>query len=105
MLNATLSELVRRAGAKSGFPASSSTRLFLDRIERLNAELNAFITVDADASTGAGARGRPRSRRGKAGPLTGIPIAHKDIFCAKGLAHDLRLDGCWRTSSAPTTRT
>jgi aspartyl-tRNA(Asn)/glutamyl-tRNA(Gln) amidotransferase subunit A len=61
---------------------------YLDRIERLNPTLNAFVTVDrertlaearaADALRAAGRVGKP------AGPLTGIPIAHKDIFCTEG---------------------
>ncbi|MBP6422280.1 MAG: Asp-tRNA(Asn)/Glu-tRNA(Gln) amidotransferase GatCAB subunit A, partial [Propionivibrio sp.] len=64
------------------------TQLYLDRIARLNPEINAFVTVDADKSL-AQARAADESRAvGKAGkgagPLTGIPLAQKDIFCTKG---------------------
>jgi aspartyl-tRNA(Asn)/glutamyl-tRNA(Gln) amidotransferase subunit A len=61
------------------------TRLFLDRISRLNGELNAFITVDEARSLADARRADARRARGEAGPLTGIPIAHKDIFCTRGM--------------------
>ena len=57
---------------------------FLDRIDR-SQELNAFITVDAEgALTQAQSADRSRAN-GHAGALTGLPIAHKDIFCSRGL--------------------
>ena len=57
---------------------------FLDRIDR-SQELNAFITVDAEgALTQAQSADRSRAN-GHAGTLTGLPIAHKDIFCSRGL--------------------
>jgi aspartyl-tRNA(Asn)/glutamyl-tRNA(Gln) amidotransferase subunit A len=61
------------------------TRLFLDRIGRLNGRLNAFITVDEERSLAQALVADQRRARGEAGPLTGIPIAHKDIFCTKGV--------------------
>jgi aspartyl-tRNA(Asn)/glutamyl-tRNA(Gln) amidotransferase subunit A len=57
---------------------------FLDRIGRSQA-LNAFITVDAEgALTQAQSADRSRAN-GYAGTLAGLPIAHKDIFCTRGL--------------------
>ena len=64
------------------------TRSYLERIERLNPTLNAFITVDAEKSLAQARAADARIARGEAAPLTGIPIAHKDLFCAKG----------WRTT-------
>ncbi len=84
MLNATLSEL-SAALAEKRISSVELARLFLGRIERLNAELNAFITVDASLALAQAHRADRDRAAGKAGPLTGIPLAHKDIFCTKGL--------------------
>jgi aspartyl-tRNA(Asn)/glutamyl-tRNA(Gln) amidotransferase subunit A len=64
------------------------TRHFLDRIEGVGSSLNAFITVDRERSLAQAKAADLRIAKGEAGPLTGIPIAHKDLFCAKG----------WRTT-------
>ncbi|SDX41360.1 aspartyl/glutamyl-tRNA(Asn/Gln) amidotransferase subunit A [Allochromatium warmingii] len=61
------------------------TQHYLERIARLDPTLNAFITVAADAALDAAHRADATLKRGDAGPLTGIPIAHKDIFCTQGL--------------------
>ena len=60
------------------------TQHFLDRIAEFDRALNAFITVDSERSL-AGARAADKIiATGKSGALTGIPIAHKDIFCTRG---------------------
>ena len=64
------------------------TRLFLGRIEALNARLNAVITLDEERSLAGARAADARLAAGDAQPLTGIPILHKDIFCARG----------WRTT-------
>ena len=57
---------------------------WLARIAALNPELNAFITVDTDKTLAEADRADQMRAEGQAGPLTGIPVAHKDIFCTEG---------------------
>ena len=60
------------------------TLLYLDRITRFNPEINAYITVDAEKSLAQAKAADDLLASGNATPLTGIPLAQKDIFCAKG---------------------
>ena len=83
-LNATLTEL-SAALAKRELSSVELTRACLARIARLNGELNAFITVDEERALADARRADAALRNGPAGPLTGIPIAHKDILCTRGL--------------------
>ncbi len=61
------------------------TQHYLERIARLDPRLNSFITVTAEQALAEAARADQLLRSGEAGPLTGIPIAHKDIFCTQGV--------------------
>src|ERR1700694_126791 len=61
------------------------TRHFLGRIERLNPALNALITLTAEQALIAAAAADRRRAAGEAGPLLGIPLIHKDIFCTDGV--------------------
>jgi len=61
------------------------TRLFLDRIERFDTTLNAFITVTAEQALAAAASADRRLAKGETSALTGLPLAHKDIFCTTGV--------------------
>jgi len=57
----------------------------LDRIERLNPSLNAFVSVDAPGARLAAKAARDRYRRGLSrGPLDGGPVAIKDKFAVAG---------------------
>lgn len=60
-------------------------RHYMQRIERLDSRLNSYITATADTALSTAAAADERLRSGDAGWLTGIPIAHKDIFCTRGL--------------------
>ena len=61
------------------------TEASLTRIERHQDALNAFITVTADAALAAADAADKLLAAGKGGPLTGVPFAHKDIFCTAGV--------------------
>ena len=87
MINASLKQL-SQALADKKISSVELTQLFLDRINRLNPTLNAFVTVDAEKSLNSARAADARIAAGTAGLLTGIPIAQKDIFCAEG----------WRTT-------
>ena len=84
MLNATLSELSAALQAKK-ISSVDLTKLHLERIGRLNRSLNAFITVDESRALADARRADERRARGESGPLLGIPVAHKDIFCTRGM--------------------
>ena len=83
MHNATLAELSEALRARR-VSSVELTRLFLERAERFNGALNAFITLDPERTLAQAADADRRIAAGQAGALTGIPIAHKDIFCCKG---------------------
>jgi len=83
MHNASLCELSAALAARR-ISSAELTELFLERIARHNNALNAFITVHSAKSLAQARAADARIAQGEGGPLTGIPIAHKDIFCAKG---------------------
>jgi aspartyl-tRNA(Asn)/glutamyl-tRNA(Gln) amidotransferase subunit A len=60
------------------------TQYFLRRIKALNEQYRCFITVDEEKSLAQARVADQCLATGRAHPLTGIPIAQKDIFCAKG---------------------
>ncbi len=83
MINKSLKELAQALATKQISSVELST-LFLDRIERLNPDINAFVTVDREKTLAMARAADARIAAGTAGPLTGIPVAQKDIFCAEG---------------------
>ncbi|GHE22484.1 Asp-tRNA(Asn)/Glu-tRNA(Gln) amidotransferase subunit GatA [Halomonas urumqiensis] len=84
MHDKTLSELAG-AMANGEFSSRELTDHLLARIERLDGDLNSLITVTSDqARTAADAADAARSR-GETGPLTGLPLAIKDLFCTEGV--------------------
>ena len=59
------------------------TQAFIDRIKQYDGELNSFITVTEEQALAQAKAADEQRQAGNAGPLTGIPIAHKDIFCTQ----------------------
>ncbi len=83
-----LSQSVTELSAELSRGAISSvelTRDCLDRIKRLGPRLNAFITVCEESALAEAAEADAARARGDRRPLLGIPVAHKDIFCTKGI--------------------
>lgn len=78
-------DAIRSALARREFSAVEIASHFLERIERLDQRLNAFITVDPQATLQAAVAADAALADGSAGPLCGVPIAHKDLFCTAGV--------------------
>ncbi len=74
------------AGLKSReFSSVELTRMLLARIEAHQPQLNALISVTGPSAMQAAAVADGVLASGGAGPLTGIPLVHKDIFCTEGV--------------------
>jgi aspartyl-tRNA(Asn)/glutamyl-tRNA(Gln) amidotransferase subunit A len=84
VLNASLSELSGALAAKK-LSSVELTRACLERIGRFGDALNSFISVDESRALAAARRSDAARARGDGGPLSGIPIAHKDILCTREL--------------------
>ncbi|HEX5513699.1 MAG TPA: amidase, partial [Gammaproteobacteria bacterium] len=84
MHDKTIAEL-SAALAAGELSAVELTQALLDRISAHNPALNAFITVTAEQALEQARLADARRAKGEAGPLTGIPIAHKDNFCTAGI--------------------
>ena len=83
MINNSINEL-HHGLLNKDFSSVELTEYFLSRIKKLNPSINAFITVDEEKSLGQAKLADEKISKGDLNPLTGIPIAQKDIFCAKG---------------------
>src|SRR5688572_5824212 len=80
----TLAELAKKLRAKE-FSVTELTKSLLARVEAAQPSLNAFITVTADSALAQAKAADAQLASGSAGPLTGLPLAHKDIFCTQGV--------------------
>jgi aspartyl-tRNA(Asn)/glutamyl-tRNA(Gln) amidotransferase subunit A len=67
------------------FSSVELTRHFLARIEGMNGDLNALITTTPEQALAEAQAADQSIRSGQAGPLTGIPLVQKDIFCTNGV--------------------
>ncbi len=80
----TLAELSRSLQA-GDISSVELTQHYLDRIEQQNSQLNCFITVTNDQAIAQAQAADAAIAAGTATPLTGIPLAHKDLFCTEGV--------------------
>lgn len=65
--------------------AEELTRAHVAAVEALNPKLNAFITTASEQALDAARASDARRKRGEAGPLEGIPLAIKDLFCTEAV--------------------
>lgn len=84
MYKNTLTELAAKLASKE-ISSVELTQHFLDRIKRNDGDLNSFITVTEELALAQAKAADATIAAGNAGPLTGLPIAHKDIFCTQGV--------------------
>lgn len=61
------------------------TEAFLARIEKVDCHVRAYLTVDAHGAREQARAAQARLAKGEGGPLTGIPLALKDILATRGL--------------------
>nr|MCU0889146.1 Asp-tRNA(Asn)/Glu-tRNA(Gln) amidotransferase subunit GatA [Rubritepida sp.] len=71
--------------ARRELSALELTDAFLAAIDRLNPRLNAYVTVTAERAREAARASDARRAKGEAGPLEGIPLGIKDLFCTEGV--------------------
>ncbi len=85
MIEKTVAELAA-ALASGDISSVELTQAYLNRINRYNPTLNAFITIcDESALQQAQAADAARAKGKNINPLLGMPLAHKDIFCTAGV--------------------
>ncbi|SFN93477.1 aspartyl/glutamyl-tRNA(Asn/Gln) amidotransferase subunit A [Formivibrio citricus] len=87
MLNKTLKQLAAQLAAKEISAVELATE-YLARIDALNPQLNALISVDREKTLAEAQAVDAARAAGQAGALAGVPLVHKDIFCQQG----------WKTS-------
>lgn len=84
MHNKTVAELSKGLAAGT-FSSVELTQHFLTRIEQQDPALNSFITVCNDEALAEAKAADAKIAAGDANAWTGIPFAHKDIFCTQGI--------------------
>jgi aspartyl-tRNA(Asn)/glutamyl-tRNA(Gln) amidotransferase subunit A len=84
MNNGTIAELVGALRAKR-MSSVELTQELLGRVDRAQSMLNAFVTVDAVGALAQARAADAALATGSAPPLTGVPIAHKDVLMTAGL--------------------
>ena len=81
---ATIRELGEQFRRRTLSPVELTGAL-LERIEKLDPTLRAFVTVTAERARADARAAEAALRAGHAGPLLGIPVAYKDLYATKGI--------------------
>ena len=84
MENKTLKQLADGLSSRE-FSSVELTQHYLDKINRYDQQLNAYITVTDEQALSAAKAADEKIANGTAGALTGLPIAYKDLFCTQGV--------------------
>ncbi|WP_422138650.1 Asp-tRNA(Asn)/Glu-tRNA(Gln) amidotransferase subunit GatA [Endozoicomonas sp. ALC020] len=84
MYDKSLSEQ-SRALADGELSSVELTQLYLERIKQLDGNYNSYITVTEELALKQARAADERRATGDALALTGIPLAHKDLFCTEGV--------------------
>ena len=84
MHNKSIIELAEGLRARK-YSSEELTRALLERIGKLDSRLNSFVTVTEEQALAQARAADQRLGKGDGGPLTGIPVAQKDIFCTQGV--------------------
>ena len=81
-----LSLVEQLEGLKKGdFTSTDLTTHYLKRISSFDEQINSFITVTEEQALSQAKAADERYKSKNNLPLDGLPIAHKDIFCTKGV--------------------
>lgn len=67
------------------FSSRELTQHYLNRIAKIDPQVKAYVTVTAEQALAQADAADALLKSGNAGILTGVPIAHKDIFCTQGI--------------------
>jgi aspartyl-tRNA(Asn)/glutamyl-tRNA(Gln) amidotransferase subunit A len=71
--------------ANKEISSTELTRAVLDRIDAIDDEIGAYITVTPDTAMAQAKKADERIADGNASPMTGIPLAIKDLICTRGI--------------------
>ena len=67
------------------FSSRELTQHYLNRIAKIDPRVKAYVTVTAEQALAQADAADALLKSGNAGILTGVPMAHKDIFCTQGI--------------------
>lgn len=71
--------------SQTKFSSRELTQHYLDRIAKLDTKIQSYVTVTPEQALAEADAADAAFKAGNATVLTGIPLAHKDIFCTQGI--------------------